>query len=77
MTATSNRSRVLALKTEPRGGDAIVVSVRDTGPGIDPDRLEDIFGAFVTTKEHGTGLGLAICRMIIEQHGGHLSASSD
>jgi C4-dicarboxylate-specific signal transduction histidine kinase len=77
MTATSNRSRVLAVKTELNGGDAVVVSVQDSGTGIDPYRLDGIFGAFVTTKEHGTGLGSAICRMIIEQHGGQLLASSD
>jgi signal transduction histidine kinase len=77
MTVTSNRSRVLAVKTDLRGGDAIVVSVQDSGPGIDPERLDGIFGVFVSTKEHGSGLGLAICRMIIEQHGGQLSASSD
>jgi signal transduction histidine kinase len=77
MIATTNLSPVLAVKTELRGRDAIVVSVRDSGPGIDPERLDSIFGAFVTTKAHGTGLGLAICRMIIQNHGGQLSASSD
>jgi signal transduction histidine kinase len=77
MTATSNRSRVLAVKTDLRDGDAIVVSVQDSGPGIDPERLDGIFGVFVSTKEHGSGLGLAISRMIIEQHGGQLSALSD
>jgi signal transduction histidine kinase len=39
--------------------------------------LNSIFDAFVTTKVHGTELGLAICRMIIERHGGILTASSD
>jgi C4-dicarboxylate-specific signal transduction histidine kinase len=77
MTATSNRNRVLAMKTELRDSDAIVVSGQDSGSGIDPERLDGIFGVFVSTKEHGSGLGLAICRMIIEQHGGQLSASSD
>ena len=77
MTATSNRNRVLAMKTELRDSDAIVVSGQDSGSGIDPERLDGIFGGFVSTKEHGSGLGLAICRMIIEQHGGQLSATSD
>jgi signal transduction histidine kinase len=45
--------------------------------GIDPERLESIFGAFVTTKSHGMGLGLAICTAIVERHGGQLLASSD
>jgi signal transduction histidine kinase len=53
------------------------VAVQDSGPGIDPKKIEGLFSAFVTTKPHGTGLGLAICRMIVERHGGQLTASSD
>jgi signal transduction histidine kinase len=77
MDATTDRDRVLRVKTELNGHDAITVTVRDSGPGIDPKRLDSIFGAFFTTKSHGMGLGLAICRMIIEHHGGQLTASSD
>jgi signal transduction histidine kinase len=77
MDATTDRSRVLRVRTERRGRDAIAVIVEDTGPGIDPKQLDDIFGAFITSKSHGMGLGLAICRMIIEHHGGQLTASSD
>jgi signal transduction histidine kinase len=77
MEATTDPSRVLRVKTELRGHDAIVVAVEDSGPGIDPKQLDGIFGAFFTTKPHGMGLGLAICRMIIERHGGQLTASSD
>jgi signal transduction histidine kinase len=51
--------------------------VEDSGPGIDPNRLEGIFDPFITTKADGMGLGLAICRMIVERHGGQLSALSD
>ena len=57
--------------------DSVSLSLQDTGPGIAPDKLASIFDAFVTTKAKGTGLGLAICKMIIERHGGKLSASSD
>ena len=64
------------MRTESRK-DAIAVSIQDSGSGIDPNRLTGIFSAFVTTKAHGTGLGLAICRMIVERHGGQLTASSD
>jgi signal transduction histidine kinase len=77
MDTRTDRRPVLRVKTELRGYDSIVVSVQDSGPGIDPKRLDGIFDAFVTTKATGTGLGLAICRMIIEQHGGQLAASSD
>lgn len=68
--------RVLRLKTERREGDGIVIKVMDTGPGIDPTKIDNIFDAFVTTKARGIGLGLAICRMIVERHGGQLLASS-
>jgi len=77
MAATTDRHRLLNLTTQLRGDDAIVVEVRDNGPGIAPERLNEIFDAFVTTKAQGTGLGLAICRMIIDHHGGELTASSD
>ena len=77
MDITTNRSRVLHVRTELRGREAITVAIKDSGPGIDPSRLDYIFGAFVTTKARGTGLGLAICRMIVEHHGGQLTALSD
>ncbi len=77
MRSTTNRNRVLRVTTELRDRDTIAVAIQDTGPGIDPNKVTDIFGAFVTTKTHGTGLGLAICRMIVERHGGQLTASSD
>ena len=77
MDDTTDGNQVLRVETERRSGDAIVVSVQDTGRGIDPKNLESIFDAFVTTKSGGMGLGLAISRMIVEQHGGQLTASSD
>ena len=77
MRSTTNRNRVLRVRTELRDSDTIAVAIQDTGPGIDPNKLAGIFGAFVTTKMYGTGLGLAICRMIVERHGGQLTASSD
>jgi C4-dicarboxylate-specific signal transduction histidine kinase len=77
MDNTTDRNRVLRLITKVHGRDAIVVAVEDSGPGIDPNRLEGIFDPFITTKADGMGLGLAICRMIVERHGGQLSALSD
>jgi signal transduction histidine kinase len=77
MASTADRSRILQVRTGVSNPTTIVVAVEDSGPGIDPKNLDNIFGAFFTTKTQGMGLGLAICRMIIEHHGGHLTASSD
>ncbi len=77
MASTPERNRILQVGTAVPSPDAIVVTVEDSGPGIDPKQLDSIFGAFFTTKTQGMGLGLAICRMIIEHHGGQLTASSD
>jgi signal transduction histidine kinase len=76
MGAIGGGPRVLRLTTERRPHDGIVIKVTDTGPGIDPEKLDAIFDAFVTTKAQGMGLGLAICRMIVERHDGQLLASS-
>jgi signal transduction histidine kinase len=67
---------MLLVRTERHDSDKIFVAVEDSGPGIDPKKLGGIFDAFVSTKPQGMGLGLAICRMIIERHGGQLSAWS-
>ena len=68
----SEREQILWFRTKIQGSTA-----KDTGTGIDPAQLENIFDAFVTTKEGGMGLGLAICRAVVEHHGGQLRASSD
>jgi PAS domain S-box-containing protein len=77
MDNTMDRSRVLRVTSKNHGTDAIIVAVEDSGPGINPTRLDSIFDPFVTTKANGMGLGLAICRMIVERHEGKLSALSD
>jgi signal transduction histidine kinase len=51
---------------------SILVSVQDTGSGLDPVVAERMFQPFFTTKPDGLGMGLAICRSIIEAHGGRL-----
>ena len=77
MTTKSDRNRVLRVRTELRDRKAVAVVVQDSGPGIDKDRLDSIFTPFVSTKTYGMGLGLAISRMIIDYHGGKLTALSD
>lgn len=57
-------------------GGWVEVAVTDTGPGIPPGILKDIFTPFVTTKRRGTGLGLSVSRRIVEDHGGWITAES-
>ena len=74
---TTDRDRVLRVRTGLQNNDAILIAVEYSGPGFDPKQLGSLFDAFFTTKSHGIGLGLAICRMIVERHGGQLTAASD
>jgi signal transduction histidine kinase len=75
MDALKDDRRILQVRAERHSGNTVRVAVEDSGPGIDPKRLDSIFDAFVTTKPQGLGLGLAICRMIVERHSGQLSAT--
>ena len=75
MQADANGRRALQVRTARQGESKVLVAVEDSGPGIDPAQVDNIFDAFVTTKPEGTGLGLALCRMIVERHAGKLSAS--
>ena len=56
------------------GGRQVLVHVRDSGPGIDPARLHNLFDAGPSDKPGGLGVGLSICRAIVEAHGGKLWA---
>src|SRR4029077_5804598 len=59
-------TRELLISTEQNQAKGVLVAVRDSGPGIDPENLERVFEAFYTTKTSGMGMGLSICRSIIE-----------
>lgn len=73
MSGIEGRPRVLSVVTADDGPGTLRVEVRDTGPGVDPARAQQLFDAFYTTKPEGIGMGLAISRSIIEAHGGRLS----
>jgi signal transduction histidine kinase len=71
MGEESAGSRDLVVSCGPRDGD-LVITVRDTGPGIPSASMRRIFDPFYTTKKNGTGVGLMICHSIITAHGGWL-----
>ncbi|MCL5125446.1 MAG: PAS domain S-box protein [Deltaproteobacteria bacterium] len=53
------------------------MKIRNNGPIIPPETLQNVFNPFFTTKEHGTGLGLTVSKKIVEDHGGSISVKSD
>jgi len=63
--------RVLSVRSDIRDG-GVLVSVTDTGTGVSPEDMEQIFSPLFTTKPDGMGMGLTICRSIIEAHHGRL-----
>jgi PAS domain S-box-containing protein len=67
----------LAFSVKAHTKGMVCVLVSDTGPGIAPDTMSDIFKPFFTTRKQGVGLGLNICRRIAEEHGGRLTATSN
>jgi PAS domain S-box-containing protein len=77
MSSAAEGPRELTIGSEQIQGNGVLVAVRDSGPGIDPEQLERVFQAFYTTKPGGTGMGLSICRSIIEAHGGRLRADAN
>ena len=67
--------RRISVTARRHDGNAVAVAIEDSGPGIAPGQIENIFDAFITTKAHGMGLGLALCRMIVERHAGQLTVA--
>ena len=75
MSGVGKASRRLLIGTGQEASGGVLVSVRDSGPGLDVEDLSRLFDAFYTTKPGGMGMGLSICRSIIEAHGGRIWAS--
>ena len=75
MDSSQDRARLLRLRTEIDPADNVLITISDTGPGIDPKMVDKIFEAFVTTKPGGMGMGLSVCKSIIEAHEGRLTAT--
>jgi signal transduction histidine kinase len=76
MSGVREGTRELLISTR-KEGSAVLVTVRDSGPGMSAENFERLFDAFYTTKVSGMGMGLSICRSIVEIHGGRIWASPE
>jgi signal transduction histidine kinase len=76
MSSVEERPRELLITTRNIDADQVLVTVKDSGPGIDPNTLDKIFDPFYTTKPGGMGMGLSISRSILQAHGGRLWAAA-
>jgi C4-dicarboxylate-specific signal transduction histidine kinase len=76
MALVEARTRLLLISAAQSRADEIIVAIRDSDPGIEPDQLDRVFDAFYTTKPNGVGMGLAICRSIIGAQGDRLWAAT-
>jgi two-component system sensor kinase FixL len=75
MAHVTDGPRELLIRSQRHDIDQVLVEVRDSGIGIDPENADLLFSAFFTTKPDGVGIGLSICRSIIQAHGGRIWAS--
>ena len=66
----------LTIKTVNLSNEFVQINITDTGKGISPDNLKNMFMPFFSTKKEGTGLGLSICYNIIESHHGSINVES-
>jgi len=77
MRDTSPDSRKLVITTAKQDGRSVMVSVKDSGTGIDKNDMDRLFEPFFTTKADGLGMGLSISRTIIKAHGGTIGAENN
>jgi len=75
LSGAPRANRMVTISTS-RGDDFALLSVSDTGPGIDVDKLKSVFEPFFTTKPKGMGMGLSIARTIVETHEGRMWAEN-
>jgi len=75
MATVYDRPRRLVIRTQRENADRVLVTVRDSGVGVDREHVDKLFDAFYTTKKDGMGIGLSISRSIVERHRGRLWAA--
>ena len=75
MISISDGERLVCVRSERHDGGGALLTVEDSGPGIEPELAQRIFEAFFTTKAEGMGMGLSICRSIVESHGGRITVT--
>jgi signal transduction histidine kinase len=68
--------RTVIGRTEMNGASSAVISISDSGPGISPEKLNEVFDPFFTTKKQGMGIGLSISRTIVQAHKGRIWAEN-
>jgi C4-dicarboxylate-specific signal transduction histidine kinase len=77
MRGVDEEARELRVSSGSADDGGVLVAVQDTGPRLDPVKLDRLFEVFYTTKPGGLGMGLPICRSIVEAHGGRLWADAN
>ena len=68
---------VININAEKVDGGQTIVTIKDTGTGIDPEIMPRLFEKFASKSNQGTGLGLFICKSIVEAHGGKMWAENN
>ena len=71
-----SRRREIVISAAPAAGDMVEIAVADSGHGLGPAHVDELFSEFMTTKSAGMGIGLPICRTIVEAHGGKIWAEN-
>ena len=74
--AMGGKTGAITINLIEESDDVVLITVKDTGPGISHEIISKIFDPLFTTKQMGTGLGLSSCKNIIERHGGSIDVSS-
>jgi signal transduction histidine kinase len=73
----ADRPRTLEIRTSRSKPNRVSVAITDSGNGIAPERVANLFTTFVSTKPRGMGLGLSLCQMIVDRHNGEMAVTSE